>query len=66
MQHQWEKKNAYRIFKRKSEGNRPIGKQGHRSVDYTKMYLTVIGRGDLFVFMWLRIETGGGLLWTWS
>jgi hypothetical protein len=40
-----EKRNAYRIFVRKPEGNRPLGRPRRRCVDNIKMNLKEIG-GD--------------------
>jgi hypothetical protein len=38
-----EKKSAYRIFVRKPEGKRPLGRTRRRWVDNIKMYLREIG-----------------------
>jgi hypothetical protein len=51
-----EKRNAYRLFVRKPEGKRPLGRPRHRWVDIIKMDLREIG------LMCLRIGTSGGLL----
>jgi hypothetical protein len=39
----WEKRNVYRIFVRKSEGNRQLGKSRRRWVDNIKMDRREIG-----------------------
>jgi hypothetical protein len=45
----------------KPEGTRPLGKPRCSWVDYIEMDLGVVWTG----LVWLRIETSGGLLWTW-
>jgi hypothetical protein len=42
-----EKRNAYRIFAGKSEGNRPLGSSRRRSVDNIKMDLREIEWGSM-------------------
>jgi hypothetical protein len=42
-----EKRNAYRIWVGKPEGKRPIGRQRRRWMGEIKMYLRVIGLGDV-------------------
>jgi hypothetical protein len=54
-----EKRNAYKILVRKSEGKRPLGRPRRRWVDITKMDLREIGWDGL---IWLRIGTSGWLL----
>jgi hypothetical protein len=46
-----EKRNAYRIFVGKPEGNRPLGRPRHRWVDSIKM--------DRIGYIWLRIPNSG-------
>jgi hypothetical protein len=56
-----EKRNAYRIFVGKPEGEKPIGRPRRRSVDNIKMDL----REDGMVWIgliWLRIGKSEGLL----
>jgi hypothetical protein len=52
------KRNAYRNLVGMPEGKRPLRRARHRWEDNIKMYLREIR------FIWLRIETNGGLLWT--
>jgi hypothetical protein len=51
-----EKMNAYGILVRKPEGKRQLGRPRRRWVDNIRMDLREIG------WVWLRIETSGGLL----
>jgi hypothetical protein len=53
---------AYRIFVGRPEGRRPLGRPRHRWEDNIKMDLQEVGRGPWIGLIWLRIETGGGLL----
>jgi hypothetical protein len=55
-----EKRNANRILMGKTEGKRPLGRPRRRWVDNIKMDLREVGIGSI----WLRIGTGGGLMWT--
>jgi hypothetical protein len=52
------KRNAYRLFVGKSEGNRPLGIHICRWEDTIKMNLRETGWNGL---MWLRTGTSGGL-----
>jgi hypothetical protein len=58
-----ERTNAYRILVDKAEGNRPLERPRHRTVDNIKMDLK---RGKIGVVwtrsIWLRVGTSGGLL----
>jgi hypothetical protein len=51
-----EKRNAYKLLVGKTEGKRPLGRPRNRWVDNI--------RTDLGGLVWLRIGTGGELLWT--
>jgi hypothetical protein len=42
-----EKRNAYRLLVGKPEGNRPLGRPGHRWVDNIRMDLGEVGWGDV-------------------
>jgi hypothetical protein len=42
-----EKRDAYRIFVRKPEGNRPLGRPRRRWVNDNNMYLKEIGLGGM-------------------
>jgi hypothetical protein len=42
-----EKRNAYRLLVGKPEGNRPLGRPGHRWVNNIKMDLREIGWGGM-------------------
>jgi hypothetical protein len=56
-----EKRNAYRILVGNPEGKRPLGRPRRRCVNNIKIDL----REVLWIeFIWLRIETIGGVLWT--
>jgi hypothetical protein len=59
-----EKRNAYRIFSRKPEGRRPLGRPRREWVDNVKMDHIAIGWDgvDWIGLIWLRIGTSGGLL----
>jgi hypothetical protein len=59
-----EQKNAYRIFMRKPEGKRPLGRPRHMWVDNIKMDLREIGWMVWTGLIWLRIGISGGLLRT--
>jgi hypothetical protein len=52
-----EKRNAYRLFVRKPEGKRPLGRPRRRWVDNIR-WEGVMWTG----LVWLRIGTGGELL----
>jgi hypothetical protein len=53
---------AHKIIVAKLEGKRPLGRPRHRWQDNIKVVLGK--RCDDVNFMWLRIGTGGRLLWT--
>jgi hypothetical protein len=60
-----EKRNAYRLFVGKPEGNRPLGRPRCRCVDNIRMDLWILERWDGVMWtglVWLRIGTGGELL----
>jgi hypothetical protein len=44
------------------EGKRPLGRPKHRWADNIKTDLEEVGRGAWIRLIWLRTETGGGLL----
>jgi hypothetical protein len=51
-----EKKNAYRLWVRKPEGNRPLGRPCRRLVDNIRMHLGEVGWGDVD---WVGTEPSG-------
>jgi hypothetical protein len=57
-----EVRNVYNILVENPEGKRPLGRPRLRWEQHIKTYLTEIGFGVWNEFIWLRIETGGGLL----
>jgi hypothetical protein len=57
---QW---NAYRVLVGNPEGKRPLGRPRRRCVANIKMDLREMGWDDMD-WIWLRIGTSGGLLWT--
>jgi hypothetical protein len=57
------KRGAYRALVGKREGRRPLGRPRRRWEDNIKMDLREVGWGGAWTgSIWLRIETGGGLL----
>jgi hypothetical protein len=52
-----EERNVYRVFMGNPEGKRPLWRPKRRWEDVIRMDLGEIGSS------WLRIGTGGGLLW---
>jgi hypothetical protein len=52
--------NAYKIFVKKTQGKRPLGRPRRRWVDDIIMYLR--DRMGWYGLIWLRIGTSGGLL----
>ena len=53
----------YRVFVRKPEGRRPLGRPRRRWVDNIRMDLQEVGCGYMETGLgWPRIETGGGRL----
>jgi hypothetical protein len=57
-----EKRNAYRLLARKSEGKRPLGRRRGR---WGTTLRWILERQDGMVWIesiWLRIRTSGGLL----
>jgi hypothetical protein len=57
----WVERGAYRVWVRKSEGKRPLGRPTRRWKDNIKMDLQEVGCGKVWTgSSWLRIETGGG------
>jgi hypothetical protein len=61
MWHSWDRRDLYRVFVGKPEGERLLGRPRRRCADGIKMDLTEIGWGLWSGFSWLRIGTGGGL-----
>jgi hypothetical protein len=57
-----EKRGVYRVFVRKSEGNRPLGRPRLRWVYNIKKDLQKVGYGAWTGLIWLRIGTGCGHL----
>jgi hypothetical protein len=57
-----ERRGAYRILVGRPEGRRPLGRPRHRWENNIKMDLQEVGWGAWTGLIWLRIETGGGLL----
>jgi hypothetical protein len=57
-----EGRGAYRILVGRPEGRRPLVRPRRRWEDNIKMDLQVVGWGTWTGLIWLRIETGGGLL----
>jgi hypothetical protein len=58
-----EKRNTYRILVRQPEGKRRLRRPRRRWVDNIRMDLGEVGWGDVDWIGWLRIGTGGELLW---
>jgi hypothetical protein len=59
-----EMRNLYRILVGKPEGKIPILRPRRRWENNIKTDRKEIEFAMWIRFMWLRIETGGGLLWT--
>jgi hypothetical protein len=57
-----EERKLYKVFVRKSEGKRPLGRPMRRWEDGIRMELMEIGWGVWIGFDWLRIGIGGKLL----
>jgi hypothetical protein len=57
-----EGRGAYRVLVGRREGRRPLGRPRRRWEDNIKMDLQEVGWGAWTGVIWLRIETGGGLL----
>jgi hypothetical protein len=57
-----ERRVAYRALVGKPEGRRPLGRPRRRWEDNIKMDLRDVGWGAQTGLIWLRIGTGGGLL----
>jgi hypothetical protein len=57
-----ELRNVYKIFVRKPEGNRPLGRPGCRWEDNVRIYLREKGGKVWTGFFWLRREVNEGLL----
>jgi hypothetical protein len=58
-----ERRGAYRPLVGKPEGGRPLGRPRRRWEDNIKMDLRAVGWGAWTGSIWLRIGTGGELLW---
>jgi hypothetical protein len=58
-----EGRGAHRILVGRPEGRRPLGRPRRRWEDNIKMDLQDVGWGTWTGLIWLRIGTGGGLLW---
>jgi len=57
-----ERRGAYRVLVGKLGAERPLRKPRRRWEDNIKMDLQEVGCGAWTELIWLRIETGGGLL----
>jgi hypothetical protein len=57
-----ERKDVYSYLVGKPEGKRPLGRPRRRWEYNTEMDLQEVGCGTWSSSIWLRIETGGGLL----
>jgi hypothetical protein len=64
MWHVWGR-NTYRVLIGTPEGRRPLGRPRSRWENNTKMDLQDLGWGAWTWSIWLRTETGSGLLWMW-
>jgi len=58
-----ESRGVYRVLVGKPEDKRPLGRSRRRWEDNIKMDLQKVGCGVWTGSIWLRIGTGGGLLW---
>jgi hypothetical protein len=58
-----EDRDAHRVLVRKPEGKRPLGRPRRRWEDNIKMDLQKVDGVVETGWSWLRIGTGGGLLW---
>ena len=59
-----ERRDVYRVFVGKLEGERPLGRLRRRWEDNMNMDRHEVGWGPWTGLIWLRIWTGGGLLHT--
>ena len=57
------RRGAYWVLLEKYEGMRLLGRTRRRMEDTIKVYLREIGWEFVDGLIWLRTETGGGLLW---
>jgi hypothetical protein len=60
-----ERRDVYRFVVRKRARRSPVGRLRRRWGYNIRMDLQDVGVGLWNVFSWLRIGTGGGLLWLW-
>jgi len=60
-----ERRGAYRVMLGKPEGRRPLGRPRRRCEDNIKMNLQKVVWRAWNGLIWLRVGTGGGLLWIW-
>jgi len=60
--HIGERRGVYRVLVGKTEGKRPSGRIRQRWEDNINMDLQKVGQGTWTALIWLRKETGGGLL----
>jgi hypothetical protein len=59
-----DERKLYKVLVGKPEGNRPLGRPRRRWEDGIRMHLREISLGRRWIgFDWLKIGTGGGLLW---
>jgi hypothetical protein len=59
----WERRGAYRALVGKPEGRRPLGRPRRTWEDNIKWIFERLDGGAWTGSIWLRIVTGGGLLW---
>ena len=60
-----ERRGAYRFLVWKYEGRRPLGRPRRRWENNIKIDLQEVGWGAWTGFIWLRVGTGGQILYTW-
>jgi hypothetical protein len=60
-----ERSDACGVLVGRPEDKRPLGRPRHGWQDYIKMDLQEVGRRGWTGLFWLRMGTGGGLLYTW-
>jgi len=60
-----ERRGAYRVMVGKPEGRRPLGRLRRRCEDNIKLDLQKVVWKAWNGLIWLRVGTGGGLLWIW-
>jgi hypothetical protein len=63
MWHAWERTEVKKVLVGKSERKRPLRRRERRWEDGIRIDLGETGWGMYSGFSWLRIGSGGGLLW---